>query len=156
MTVATLTSRNAGQEIYDIAGVRLTVTQVDPVKDTWTSEYVIPAGKNASGTIIPEKTYKLEAPATRKSARDHAAISLGRSLMSYADDVASTDSAKKKDVKILAAENVALSAKNAALEYLFDTSDVVPTPEQIGMLDENLRTKVNAKIAKNAKNAKTA
>lgn len=155
-TSATLVSRTATREEYRIANVTLVVECVDVTKDQWTSTYTIDAAKNASGTLVAAKTYKLEAPATRKSARDHAAISLGRSLMSFADDVASTDSAKKKDVKILAAENVALSAKNAALEYLFDTSDVVPTDDQMSLIDENLRSKVNAKIAKNAKNAKTA
>lgn len=157
MTVSTtLVSRSATQDVYSIAGVRLTVTQVDAQKDTWTSEYVIPASKNASGSIVPEKTYKLEAPATRKSARDHAAISLGRSLMSFADDVASTDAAKKADVKILTAQNTALEAKNAALEFLLDASDVAPTEAQIALLDEKLRDKVTAKIAKNAKSVKTA
>lgn len=155
-TVATLTTNTATLQVYNIAGVELRVECVDVDKDKWLSTYTIPATKNASGSPIAEKTYKLEAPAEKKRARDHAAISLGRSLMSLADDVASTDATKKADVKVLTAQNEALTAKNVALEFVLDMSDVAPTEAQIALLEDKLRDKVNAKIAKAAKTAKTA
>ena len=140
------------RQVYSYGSVDLIVECVDKVADKWVSTYEFPATKNASGTPIAAKSYRLEAPAALKSARDHASISIGRGAMSRADDIASTDAAKKADVKMLTAQNESLLATNRALAFALLDGPAI-SDSDYKLIDESVRKLVDDKRAKIAQSA---